>query len=113
MIGDREAYARLRRLAGSADPLLRSGAAWAIGELGDPEFADALESLADDPERKVREMAARSMRKLKCAPLPDSSAGAVSQKTVPPQELAGDEHSNPADETEALTGPKTIPVRIG
>lgn len=62
--GDREAYARLAELANASDPVLRSGAAWAMGETGSPEFGEALEKLAQDHDAKVRAMAGRSQKKL-------------------------------------------------
>jgi HEAT repeat protein len=65
--GDREAYARLAKLAGIADAELRSGAAWAMGELGDPEFAEALEKLEQDGQAMVRGMAAKSRKKLRAS----------------------------------------------
>jgi hypothetical protein len=63
--GDREAYALLASLAATADPVLRSGAAWAMGEIGDPEFGEALEKLAEDGDAKVRAMAEKSRKKLR------------------------------------------------
>jgi hypothetical protein len=67
--GDREANTLLASLAATADPVLRSGAAWAMGEIGDPEFGEALEKLAEDGDAKVRAMASRSQKKLR-APEP-------------------------------------------
>jgi hypothetical protein len=64
-LGDREAYAQLVTLAGAADPVLRSGAAWAMGEAADPEFGEALEKLAEDGDAKVRAMAEKSRKKLR------------------------------------------------
>jgi hypothetical protein len=69
--GDREAYAHLVALTRAADPVLRSGAAWAMGEAGDPEFAEALEKLAQDGDAKVRAMAGKSQKKLR-APEPEA-----------------------------------------
>jgi hypothetical protein len=71
--GDREAFARLEALAGSPDPLLRSGAAWAMGEMGAAEFEPTLAKLEQDEDGKVQAMAARSRTKLN--PPPDSAPG--------------------------------------
>jgi hypothetical protein len=65
--GDREAFSRLAQLAHTADPALRSGAAWAMGETGDPEFREALEKLLRDDDAKVRAMAEKSGKKLRPA----------------------------------------------
>ena len=63
--GDREAYARVAMLAESTDPALRSGAAWVMGETGDPEFGAALEKLEQDGDAKVKTMAEKSRKKLR------------------------------------------------
>jgi HEAT repeat protein len=63
--GDREAFTQLVTLASSPDPVLRSGAAWAMGEAGAPEFAQALDLLAQDAHAKVRAMAGKSRKKLR------------------------------------------------
>ncbi|MGH9593902.1 MAG: HEAT repeat domain-containing protein [Bryobacteraceae bacterium] len=62
--GDRDAYLRLETLAQAADPALRSGAAWAMGETGDPDFGEALEKLEQDGDAKVRAVAEKSRQKL-------------------------------------------------
>ena len=72
--GETEAFERLRRLATSSDPVLRSGAAWAMGETHDPQFAPDLEALASDPDSKVRAMVERSRSKLPRPDAPDSSS---------------------------------------
>jgi len=63
--GDRKAHLRLAELGETSDPLLRSGAAWAMGETGDLEFEEALEKLAHDCDPKVRAMAGKSQKKLR------------------------------------------------
>jgi hypothetical protein len=63
--GDREAYSRVAKLAEAANPALRSGAAWAMGETGDPEFGATLENLERDGDAKVRAMAEKSRKKLR------------------------------------------------
>jgi hypothetical protein len=63
--GDREAYSQLGKLAGTPDPALRSGVAWAMGEIGDPEFGEALEKLQRDSNAKVRAVAEKSRKKLR------------------------------------------------
>lgn len=62
--GDREAPLRLEKLAGSPDPVLRSGAAWAMGETGNRDFVPVLQMLAQDPDPKVRAMTAKSLEQL-------------------------------------------------
>jgi hypothetical protein len=68
-LGDREAYTLLASFAATTDPGLRSGVAWAMGEIGDPEFGEALGKLAQDGDAKVRAMAEKSQKKLR-APEP-------------------------------------------
>jgi HEAT repeat protein len=63
--GDREAYARVLKLAENADPALRSSAAWAMGEIGDPEFGELLAKLEQDSNSKVRSAAEKSRKKLR------------------------------------------------
>ncbi len=62
--GEREAFTQLVSLASSPDPILRSGAAWAMGEAAALEFAPALDLLAQDAHDKVRIMAVKSRMKL-------------------------------------------------
>lgn len=62
--GDQDAPLRLIQLAGAENPILRSGAAWAMGEAGDPQFEEILEELERDPVQKVSAMAARSHKRL-------------------------------------------------
>ena len=71
--GDHKAVARLKDLAGAYEPVLRSGAAWAMGETGDREFAPELARLELDEDEKVRAMAARSRTKLKLPPMADDA----------------------------------------
>jgi HEAT repeat protein len=87
-MGDREAYSRLAELAETSDPARRSGAAWAMGEIGDPEFGEALEKLAQDRDVKVRDMARKSQKKLR---VPDlivlpQPVGAPTSKSSPIEE---------------------------
>lgn len=65
--GDPEAREQLSQFADSPDAAKRSGAAWAMGESGDPQFAALLEKLAGDEDSKVRAMATRSRLKLRPA----------------------------------------------
>jgi len=62
--GDRDAYDRLKRMAGSTTAAIRAGAAWAMGELGNQEFDPLLADLEQDADGKIRAMAARSRAKL-------------------------------------------------
>ena len=52
-------------LASSPESAKRAAAAWAMGEIGDPEFAHILEKLAEDPDSGVRAMAAKSRPRLR------------------------------------------------
>jgi HEAT repeat protein len=63
--GDRNAFLRLAELAETSDPVLRSGAAWAMGETGDLQFEEALEKLAQDGDARVRAIAGKSRKKLR------------------------------------------------
>ncbi len=63
--GDREAFQRISRAAGSGEAVERSRAAWAMGESGDPEFALPLDKLAQDGDANVRGMAVKSRAKLR------------------------------------------------
>jgi len=91
--GDFEAHSRLLKLAENADPALRCGAAWAMGESSDREFGEALATLAHDADVKVRAMAAKSRDKLLSpnsvvelnpqAALPDSGSVQASAPSEP------------------------------
>jgi hypothetical protein len=67
--GEREAYLRLGALAGAEDPVRRAGAAWAMGETGDPQFGEALEKLEKDENHRVQAMAQKSLQKLRTTPV--------------------------------------------
>jgi HEAT repeats len=64
-VGDRKAHSRLAELSETSDPMLRSGAAWAMGETGDLEFGEALEKLMQDENSHVSAMAHKSRKKLR------------------------------------------------
>jgi HEAT repeat protein len=66
-MGERDAYDRLKELAGSTEAAVRAGAAWAMGELGETEFAGPLSELMKDGEENVRSMAAKSLKRLPVA----------------------------------------------
>jgi HEAT repeat protein len=63
--GGADALPRLTHLLHSEDPIARRGAAWAMGQVGDPEFAEPLDSLMNDPDEALRAMAVRSRAKLR------------------------------------------------
>jgi HEAT repeat protein len=69
--GDRKAFARLEALAVSPEPVLRAGAAWAMGETADLEFAATLARLEHDEDEKVRAITVKSLRKLERPPAAD------------------------------------------
>jgi HEAT repeats len=65
LAGDRDATVRLAQLADAFDPALRSSAAWAMGESGDPLFAEALDKLKADTDARVSSMAVKSRMRLR------------------------------------------------
>ncbi len=77
--GDRNAHVGLLKLAESADPVRRCGAAWAMGESLDRQFSEAVERLAQDEDAKVRAMAEKSHEKLRipCPVVPAPQPAAV------------------------------------
>ena len=81
--GDREAYPQVLDLALSGDPITRSAAAWAMGEIADLEFKNALEALEQDTEPRVAKMARNSLDKLET---PSQAPIAVPQKLPPEQQ---------------------------
>lgn len=86
--GDREAFGRIVQAAGSYDPVQRSRAAWAMGEVGDPDFSPSIETLEADPEAQVRAMAQKARAKLrqpKAAP-PQIASDEEARGAAPPQE---------------------------
>jgi len=95
--GDRQAYSHLTSLAKADKPVLRSGAAWAMGEIGDPEFGGLLEKLEQDSDDKVRAMARKSRAKLRpsavVAPPPSQTpaSSAPDPSETVPQETVPDE----------------------
>jgi len=65
--GERDAFDRLIEMAGSGEAMMRAGVAWAMGEIGAPEFAEPLQKLSADNELNVRSMAGKSLNKLPVA----------------------------------------------
>ena len=63
--GDAHARRRLIALLHGDDPVSRRAAAWAMGKLGDPEFAEILAPLKNDPDENMRKMAAQSFAMLR------------------------------------------------
>jgi HEAT repeat protein len=101
--GDREAYRRLAELANEPDPVVRSGTAWAMGQIGDPEFGEALEKLEQDVDAKVRDMAAKSRKKLHVPPPVIAPAVEAAPKPV---DLPGSDTAEGED-----AEPEKIPTR--
>jgi hypothetical protein len=64
LCGERQVCRRIAELASSSDPVIRAGAAWAMGETGDAQFDEVLTKLEQDPDEKVRAMATRSRAKV-------------------------------------------------
>ena len=63
--GDAEARRKLVDLIYGDDPVSRRAAVWAMGKLGDPEFAQILAPLQNDPDENMRKMAAQSLALLR------------------------------------------------
>jgi HEAT repeat protein len=74
---DRDAFERLKQMADSADPLTRTGVAWAMNELADKESGPILAKLREDSDERVRRMAARAQI------APDSQAADVVTEEQP------------------------------
>ena len=62
---DCAACCEISKMALSPEPVKRAAAAWAMGEVGDPQFAHILGELAEDPDSGVRAMAAKSRARLR------------------------------------------------
>lgn len=62
---DAEARRKLVDLIHGNDLVSRRAAAWAMGKLGDPEFAEILAPLQNDPDENMRKMAAQSLALLR------------------------------------------------
>jgi len=80
--GEAQARRKLVDLAHGQDPLSRRAAVWAMGKLGDPEFAEILAAFKDDPDENMRKMAAQSLTMLR----PPSAAPA--SQAEPPSDPA-------------------------
>jgi hypothetical protein len=65
--GERDAYDRLKQMAHSTEAAVRTGVAWAMGELGDGEFSGPLGELTRDGEQDVRRVAFKSLKRLSMA----------------------------------------------
>ena len=63
--GDAEARRKLVDLIHGDDPVSRRAAVWAMGKLGDPEFAQILAPLQNDRGENMRKMAAQSLALLR------------------------------------------------
>jgi len=63
--GDAEARRKLVDLIYGDDPVSRRAAVWAMGKLGDPEFAQILAPLQNDRGENMRKMAAQSLALLR------------------------------------------------
>jgi len=113
--GDRSAGLKLIELSGSDDPIVRRGAAWAMGQVGDPGFAATLEALSQDEDEQLRNMAIKS-RELLHVPKPQArrwaarapEAGLAATPSTPKigvlkkiEDPAPDLHSYPSRPAEA------------
>jgi hypothetical protein len=87
--GDRDAVARLIHFASSENPIVRAGAAWAMGETGNVKFEETLRKLEQDPDVKVTAMVARSLKKVlpreSAAPASPAGAAAANPPAVGPE----------------------------
>jgi hypothetical protein len=103
--GEKPARLKLIELSASQDPVMKRAAAWAMGQVGDPEFAPTLDALAQTGDEELRNMAARSLQMLHMPqPEPRRWAARASEAgpSVPkigllkPTEAAPDLHSYPS-----------------
>jgi hypothetical protein len=66
-LGDVAAVAGLFQMAANDSELFRVSGAWAMGETGDPRFAEVLARMLRDPSNTVRKRAFQSLRQMKAA----------------------------------------------
>jgi len=66
-LGDLSAVPGLFQMAANASEMCRASGAWAMGETGDPRFAELLARMLGDPSNTVRKRAFESLRQMKAA----------------------------------------------
>jgi HEAT repeat protein len=74
---DAEARRKLVDLIRGDDHVSRRGAVWAMGKLGDPEFAEILAPLQNDPDENMRKMAMQSLALLRFPSAPPAKPAAA------------------------------------
>ena len=102
--GDMESFEKLSHLATSHDAIRRSGAAWAMGETGDPMFAALLDKLITDDDPKVRAMAQKSRPKLR-EPAPVEVKPPEEVQNQPPAPAGTQPEAQP-EQPEAVAAPQ-------
>ncbi len=85
LLGEKTVDQAVEHMLRDARPSFRRTAAWVMGRIGKPEFAEALERAAQDEDSTVREMAVRSRGVL---PAAEAGNGAVEPEQSPPTESA-------------------------
>ena len=66
-LGDVAAISGLFQMAAKESEMFRASGAWAMGETGDPRFAELLARMLGDPSNTVRKRAFESLRHMKAA----------------------------------------------
>ena len=66
-LGEASVLADVVKLTGHESALVRSSAAWVMGESGDPRFTDALRCLLSEPDATVRKCAFTALAQLRAA----------------------------------------------
>jgi len=64
LCGEADAIPSVVRMAGDPDPKFRATAAWLMGKIGQPEFADVLRRMVKDESRGVKGSALKSLVRL-------------------------------------------------
>ncbi len=84
LAGSPEVADRALEMSRSADPALRSTAAWAMGKIGDSEFVSRLTELMKDPAHAVRSTAVRSLVEIGRVESRKAAERAAQAKAAPP-----------------------------
>ena len=96
--GEPNARLKLIELSRSDDSVSRRAAAWAMGQVGDPEFATTLDALSEAEDQHLRNMAKRSRAMLRTPPSEHRRKAAQAPAMIgllKPCEAVPDLHSYP------------------
>jgi HEAT repeats len=85
LLGEKTVEQAVEHMICDSRPSFRRTAAWVMGKIGKPEFAEALERATQDGDSGVREMAVRSLGALA---VPEAGNGSVEPEQSPPTESA-------------------------